>query len=68
MGFEERYRGMLDKAITGLQIVCMLAIMVRGFTFLLSGFHPPQFVALVYTAIGAITVYLLLAGVDRVVA
>jgi len=59
---------MLDKAITGLQIVCLLAIMTRGVAFLLSGFHPPQFVALVYTAIGAVTVYLLLAGVDRVVA
>jgi len=42
--------------------------MVRGITFLLSGFHPPQFVALVYTAIGAVTIYLLLAGVDRVIA
>jgi hypothetical protein len=68
MGFEERYGGMLDKAITGLQIVCMLAIMVRGFTFLLSGMQAPQFVTLMWTAIGACSAYLLLAGVDRVVA
>jgi len=59
---------MLDKAIISLQIVCLLAIMARGFTFLLSGMHPPQFVALMWTTIGAGSVYLVLAGVERVIA
>jgi hypothetical protein len=68
MGFEERYRGMLDKPITGLQILCLLAIMVQGSVFVLTGRQPVQFVVLMWTVIGAGSGYLLLAGVDRVVA
>ena len=59
---------MLDKAITGLQILCLLAIMVQGSVFVLTGRQPAQFVVLMWTIIGAGGGYLLLAGLDRVVA
>jgi hypothetical protein len=56
---------MLQKAIHGIQILILLAIITQGLAFVLTGTQPARFVSLVYTFIGGGMVYALLAGVDR---
>jgi hypothetical protein len=56
---------MLQRAIHGIQILILLAIITQGLTFVLTGTQPARFVSLVYTVLGAGIVYALLAGVDR---
>jgi hypothetical protein len=56
---------MLQKAIHAIQILILLAVIVQGLTFVLTGTQPAQFVSLMFTLLGGGIVYALLAGVDR---
>ena len=56
---------MIQKLITAIQVLCLLAIISQGVLFVLTGTQPGQFVTLVFTALGAGAVYAILEGVDR---
>jgi hypothetical protein len=56
---------MLQKAIHVMQVLCFLAIIAQGITFVLTGAKPARFVSLMYTLLGAGAIYHLLVAVDR---
>ena len=58
---------MLDTAIKATQSLCLLAVIVSGLVFLLTGQEPTQFATLMWVIIGALIVYLPLEGISRVI-